>query len=227
MGVNERLELRLERVHSTLDTTGFRVRQLGAAAAAFALGAATSIALRLPGPVALMVVTGASLLAFLIVEQRLAAASEARKRSLSLELAVVSEQLAMLLSAGFPLAGALRRLASRGHGVCSEDLARVCGRIKQGLSEVEALREWAEVADVDALNRLVGVLALNRQAADLGRLVTEVARGIRRAAHRELIESIERKGQQVWIPVTVATLVPGAIFIAVPFTEALRMFSTS
>jgi tight adherence protein C len=36
---------------------------------------------------------------------------------------------------------------------------------------------------------------------------------------------MERRSQQVWIPVTVATLVPGVIFLAVPFVEALRMFS--
>jgi hypothetical protein len=44
---------------------------------------------------------------------------------------------------------------------------------------------------------------------------------------RELIEQIERRAQQVWIPVTVATLVPGAVLLAVPFIEALRLFSSS
>jgi hypothetical protein len=67
------------------------------------------------------------------------------------------------------------------------------------------------VADVGALHRLVGVLALNRQSGDLGRLIGEEARVIRRDVHRELIETIERRGQQVWIPVTVAALVPGVI----------------
>ena len=41
-----------------------------------------------------------------------------------------------------------------------------------------------------------------------------------------LIETIERRGQQVWIPVTVATLVPGVIFLAVPFVEAMRLFTS-
>jgi hypothetical protein len=31
----------------------------------------------------------------------------------------------------------------------------------------------------------------------------------------------------VWIPVTVAALVPGVIFLAVPFIEALRLFSNT
>ena len=50
---------------------------------------------------------------------------------------------------------------------------------------------------------------------------------IRREVQRELIEQIERRAQQVWIPVTVATLVPGAVLLAVPFIEALRLFSTT
>ncbi|MCB9388397.1 MAG: hypothetical protein H6512_02030 [Acidimicrobiia bacterium] len=45
--------------------------------------------------------------------------------------------------------------------------------------------------------------------------------------HRELLASMEKRSQQVWIPVTVATLVPGAIFVAVPFLQALSFFSAS
>ena len=76
-------------------------------------------------------------------------------------------------------------------------------------------------------HRLVGVLALNREAGDLGRLMGEEARANRADVHRELIETIERRGQQVWIPVAVATLVPGVIFLAVPFIDALSLFANS
>ena len=75
-----------------------------------------------------------------------------------------------------------------------------------------------------ALDRLVAVLALNREASDLGRLISEEARSIRRDAHRELVEAVERRAQQVWIPVTVATLLPGAVFLMIPFLEALRIY---
>ena len=83
------------------------------------------------------------------------------------------------------------------------------------------------MADVAALDRLVSVLALNRQAGDLGRLIGDEARAIRRDVHRQLVETIERRGQQVWIPVIVATLVPGVIFLAVPFIDALRQFANT
>ena len=227
LGVTEELATRLERLHSPLDVTAFRLRQVGWSLAGFAVAAVMALALGLPPLPGLVLVLTGPLLVFLVLEQRLASASDAWKRRLFLELPVVAEQLAMLLSAGYSLTAALNRLAARGTGHAARDLARVCGRIRQGLSEVEALREWAAMADVEALHRLVPVLALNREASDLGRLVSEEARGIRRDVHRQLVETIERRAQQVWIPVTVAALVPGVLFLAIPFIEALRLFSRS
>jgi len=226
-GVTEELAVRLERVHSALDVTAFRVRQVGRMAAAFGIGALIALAFRPPPLGALLIIAGTPLLAFLVVEQQLAGASRRWQRRLFLELPVLSEQLAMLLSAGFSLGSAIGRLATRGSGASSLDLQRVNRRIRQGLTEIEALREWAAVAKVDALDRLVPVLALNREASDLGRLISEEARGIRRDVQRELVETMERRSQSVWIPVTVATLIPGVIFLAIPFIEALRLFSGS
>lgn len=227
VGVNEALATRLERVHSPLDATDFRVRQLGWAAVGAVASVLVVAAIRPPALIGLLFLIGGPALAFLLVEQQLAAASDRRKRRLFLELPVVAEQLGMLLSAGFSLGAALSRLARRGQGASGQDLRRVITRVRQGMSEVDALREWATTADLDALSRLVAVLSLNREAGDLGRLIAEEARSIRREVQRELIEQIERRSQQVWIPVTVAALVPGAIFIAIPFIEALRAFGVS
>jgi tight adherence protein C len=227
VGVGEDLPTRLARVHAPIDATGFRVRQLGWSGAGFVAGVALAAVTGAPAAIAVLFVLGSPLLAFLVVEQQLASRSARRQRRLTLELPVVSEQLGMLLGAGFSLGAALNRLATRSSGACAQDLTLVCGRVRQGLSEVEALREWAAVARVDALDRLVGVLALNREAGDLGRLIGDEARSIRREVQRELVEQIERRGQQVWIPVTVATLVPGSMLLAVPFMDALRLFSSS
>ena len=227
LGVTEALDRRLRRVHSPLDVAAFRSRQLGRAGAGLVGGTLLASALPLPGVVAIGFVLGGPLLGFLVVEQMVVSESERWKRRLLLELPVVTEQLGMLLGAGYSLGSALSRLAARGRGACGRDLRRVRDRVQQGLGEVEALREWADLADVDALRRLVGVLALNRQSGDLSRLIAEEARAVRRDAHRQLLATIERRSQQVWIPVTVAALVPGVMFLAVPFVEALRLFGTS
>ena len=226
-GVTESLAVRLERVHSPLDVTSFRVRQLAWTGAGLVVGGMVAVAIGLTGVLALVLVASGPAVAFLVIEQQMASASARWQRRIFLELPVVAEQLGMLLGAGYSLGSALSRLAARGTGACGRDLARVTGRIRQGLTEVEALREWATVADVEALRRLVSILSLNRQAGDLGRLIGDEARSIRRDVHRELIESLERRAQQVWIPVTVAALVPGVIFLAVPFIDALRLFSNT
>ncbi len=226
-GVAEPVAIRLRRIHSPVDATKFRVRQMAVAAISLLVGSVLAAAAGGPAIVAIFLVLGSPALAFLLVEQGLARASERWKRDVALELPVVSEQLAMLLNAGYSVGAALSRLASRGQGCVAKDLAVVVNRVRQGLAESDALREWSELVRVDGVDRLVGVLALHSEAADLGRLVSAEARHARRDLHRRTIEAIERRAQQVWVPVTVATLVPGVILLAVPFLSALRLFANT
>lgn len=224
-GVHEELRVRLERVHSDEDPTAFRIRQ--ASWAVGALLAATALALVVDVPAALAVIAlwTAPLLGFLVVEQQLAFRSERWQRRLALELPVVSEQLAMLLAAGYSLGGALTRLSARSNGAVAADFRRVLRRTRQGISEGDAIDEWALLVKVPAVSRLASVLRLHGEAADLGRLVSDEARACRDEGQRSLLEAVERKSQQVWIPVTVAALLPGTIFLAVPFMSALRFFA--
>lgn len=225
LGITEPLERRLRRVHATLDATGFRVRQLGWALGALGIGVLFVVAVRPPAPVVLLVLLGAPALAFLLLEQQVVEAGRRWQRQLYLELPVVAEQLGMLLGAGWSLFGAMDRVARRGDGAVASDLQRVVARVRQGRTEAEALREWADLADVPAVERLVAVLALDRETSDLASLIAEESRSIRRDVQRELVETIGRRSQKVWIPVTVATLLPGVLFIAIPFIEAVRLFA--
>jgi tight adherence protein C len=224
-GVHEPLATRLDRFHCPLDPTTIRVRQLGWAAAGLLVGTAIAGLAGVPAPVGALLVLGTPLLAFLLVEQQVANQSQRWQRRLFLELPIVSEQVGMLLSAGYSLGGALDRISARGNGACATDLGRVGQRVRQGLSESEALREWAELAQVPAVSRFVGVLTLNRETGDLGRLIAEESRAIRREAHRELLAQLDRQAQQVWAPVTLATLLPGTLLLAVPFLQAMQVFT--
>ncbi|HEY4377239.1 MAG TPA: type II secretion system F family protein [Acidimicrobiales bacterium] len=226
-GVHEDLARRLDRIQAPTPVAGFRLRQLGWAIGAF--GAAGLVVTAAGAPIALgtAVTLAAPVLAFLVLEQQVASASARWQRRVFLELPVVSEQIGMLLSAGYSLGAALSRVAERSAGSCARDLERVQARVRQGLSQVDALREWAVRVDVEAVDRLVSVLALNREAGDLGRMIAEEARTTRRDVQRQLVEQIQRRSQQVWIPVTVATLVPGTLFLAVPFLQAMRLFAGS
>ncbi len=226
VGINEDLSTRLERLHRGVTPTQFRVAQLGHATLALLGAGALAAVLGLPGALALLVVATAPALSLLIDEQRLALASQRWKRDVAIELPVVEEQMAMLLDAGWSLGGTLQRIADRSRGPASQDIARLLRSVRRGNSYRESLQEWTAIADVPAVGRLAAILSLADQGADLGRLVSDEAQLGREERHRELLAAVERKGQQVWIPVTVAALVPGCMLLALPFLRALSFFSS-
>ena len=226
LGVTESLDRRLRRCHHPVDVSTYRLRQLAAAALGTVGGATVTIAIGPPPVVGVVLVVGPPLLAYAVSEQRVSAAAASWQRHVVLELPTIAEQLGMLTAAGWSLGSAVHRLGERGRGACATDLTIVAKRTAQGLTTVESLREWADRVDVEALHRLVGVLALNHRTTDLDRLIAEEAKAIRRDAHRELVARIERRTQMVWIPVTVAALLPGVLLMGVPFIEALWVFSS-
>lgn len=224
-GVNDDLATRLARAEMDPDIATFRLRQFSYAAGA--LGGALLLVLGIRPPLAFtgLLLLGAPLLAFLLLEQYVITRAQKHQQRLFAELPVITEQLAMLLSAGYSLGAALNRLAARNQGTAARGLRTVSDRVRHGLTTTEALNEWADVAGIDELRRVVAVLALSGETSDLGRLVSDEAKTIRREAQRRLSETIEKRSQQVWVPVTVATLVPGVIFLVIPFLQALQLFS--
>lgn len=222
LGISDPAAARLARVGEHPDVVAFRLRQCALAGVALMLGAGLMGVAGAPPFLVIISLVTAPTLTFLITEAQLTQQSQRWQAELTAELPIVIEQLGMLLSTGSSLSGAIQRIGARGAGRCASGFAHVTRRISQGVNEIEALREWADLAAVPAASRLVAVLALNREASDLGDLIAHEARAIRRECHQRLIEDIERRGQKVWIPVTVATLLPGVIFMAIPFVDAMR-----
>ncbi|MFN7149808.1 MAG: type II secretion system F family protein [Microthrixaceae bacterium] len=221
LGVSGDLATRLERAGLDEDPGDIRLRQFTRALGAVGLAVVVALAWRPPIAFCIATLVAAPLLMLLVEEHRINAAVERRRRRLRSELPVVVEQLGLLMTAGYSLPSALQRLADRSNGVVATDLRAVVRRMGHGLTANAALDEWSRRCGVDAVARLVAVLRLHSEAGDLGSLISSEARSVRAEAHRELLETIERRAQLVWVPVTVATLVPGLIFLAVPFMSAM------
>ena len=124
LGVRDDLMTRLARVHSDLDASAVRLRQVGWCVAGLALGLLMAAAGGATTGVAVLLTLTPAALGYLLVEHRVTLASDAWKRRVAAELPVVTEQLAMLLGAGYALGPALGRLADRGRGACAQDLRR-------------------------------------------------------------------------------------------------------
>lgn len=227
LGFTEDLGLRLERAGMSLRPAEFRVRQLTRGIVALLLAGVVVIGIGPRLVMAAALLLGAPSLVVLGEEQRLSVLAARRQAALRAELPVVVEQLGMLLSAGYSLSGALSRLSTRSGGVVAHDLRTVIRNVRHGSNEGAALEEWGQRSGVDAVRRLVAVLSLHGATGDLGALISAEARAVRAEAQRELLESIERRAQLVWVPVTVATLVPGLIFLAVPFISAMSQVTGS
>ena len=102
-GISEELPRRLRRVHWDIDAAEFRLRQVG-----WAIGSATlvllfGLVLGLSTALVIVFMALAPLLAFLVIEQQLANASDEWKNRTFRELPVVAEQIAMLLGSGYSL----------------------------------------------------------------------------------------------------------------------------
>ncbi len=225
IGLGQDLRRRLDLVGDDRGTSAFRVRQVATSVAAGMTLVVAAAALGLPGTVLTGTAIATPALTFALLDEQLSSRARREQRRRRHELPVVAEQLGMLIATGYSVPAALNRLGERGNGRISGDLRRVAAQIGQGVDEVEALRSWADMVDLDGAHRLVSILALHRSTTDLGRLIGQEARSIRDELHRELLATLERRTQQVWIPVTVATLVPGVMFLLVPFLAAVRSFT--
>ncbi|MFV0317951.1 MAG: type II secretion system F family protein [Microthrixaceae bacterium] len=220
-GIQTDIRTRLRRAGSPLEPAEFRLTQFLRALLSLAAALMVMVWLQPPAGIWVMALIGVPLLVVLAGEQQLETAIEGRSARLEAELPVMSEQMAVLLASGMSLGATLERICARGHGAVAQDLREVQLSVRQGSSEIDALRAWADLARSPGVEHLVGVLCMHRDATDLGALLATEARSIRADAHRRTIESIERRAQLVWIPVTVATLVPGLILIGVPFVSAM------
>lgn len=220
-GIRTDLRARLAAAGRAQSPSEFRLAQFSHALIAFGVASVAILALRPNAAFALMALVGTPILVALMEEQRLESAVEQRREQTEAELPVIAEQIAVLLASGMSLGATLDRIASRGSGVVASELGVVQRQVRHGSSETEALRSWAQRSRSEGVDRLVAVLAMHREAADLGGMLATESRSIRAAAHRRLVESIERRAQLVWVPVTVATLVPGLILIGVPFVSAM------
>ncbi len=215
------LDIRLARAGLGSDIAAFRRRQVTGAVATL-LAASLLVAGAQPVPwAAAVLIVGAPLVGASVPGLAVDRRAARRRAQLFHELPVVVEHLGALIGNGYSVGAAVQRLARRTDGVVAEDLARVALRVRQGTTERAALDEWARISGLAEVRRLAAVLMLDQQGVDLGRLLGLEARAARQEAHRRAVETIERRTQLVWIPVTVAALLPGMLLLAVPFLAAL------
>jgi tight adherence protein C len=126
-GVSEELDMKLRRLHSPMDSGEFRTRQVGFSLAVVIVTAGSGAALGLSAPTLALATIAAPMLAFLVIEHRVVAASEARQERLRQELPVVPSSSGCCCRRATRWAPRSSASPNRGQGVSGQDLRRVDG----------------------------------------------------------------------------------------------------
>lgn len=143
-----------------------------------------------------------------------------KRRTVALDLSIIAllEQLHLKLANGNSLQSSILRT----DGITNKDVLSLQNLVKSGLDLESATSYWIEEFDTPSKRRAADLLLARTTTSETLALLAGLIHQLRNEQRFTLIAEIERRNQLVWIPVTIAVLVPGMIFIAIPLEATLR-----
>lgn len=137
------------------------------------------------------------------------------------ELVLVLTELDGSLHTGMPLPQALEAIAAERDSPWRAPLSRVVAEIQGGVATAEALLHLAALLSDPELREPILLLAHAQRHHATPQVLPGLLGAARRRQHAHLISSAARIEQLVWIPVAIATLVPGLMLVMVPLASSL------
>ena len=228
LGESEAASRQIARAGWAITLEQYRLHRMLSAAGGAAVGLVASVWLTWHSPSAVAVgIVGAGLGAVLgvaVFDRQLRRAAEARAQRLIDEFPSVIELLAVALSAGESLPGAVSRIAERGSGELAGEFRRVMRRVEVGESFSGALRDSADTIGVPEIVALVEHLV---SALERGAPLAEVVRAHSADSRAEGLRAIvDRAGKaEVWmlVPLVLLILPTTVIFAVWPSLQALQL----
>ncbi len=185
------------------------------------LGAAIAVDLA-PGdsilPLALLGAASALVLTKIIERTVLDHRRKHRTKALDISIIALFEQLHLKLANGNSLQSSIVRI----DGITNRDVLSLQSLVRSGLDLESATSYWIDEFDTQSKRRAADLLLARTTTSETLALLAGLILQLRNEQRFALIADIERRNQLVWIPVTIAVLVPGMIFIAIPLEATLR-----
>lgn len=143
-----------------------------------------------------------------------------KRRSRNLDFALIAflEQIHQRMVSGDSLYKSLGITSDLGN----RDIAYLQGLIRSGLDSQSCIKFWLEDFETASKHRLVDIWSGHSSTAETLNLIQNSIVWLRNEHKFYLISEIERRNQLVWIPVTIAVLIPGMLFIAIPLESTLK-----
>jgi Flp pilus assembly protein TadB len=146
-------------------------------------------------------------------------------RSLSTSLIELVELTSILVNSGRSVNSALLRATQDERHPWAPFLRTALSAADRGGVIGEELLKLAHVIDIPNFERFAELIHLHINTPELGQLLHAELVTLRRNRHLQLIETLEIRSQLVWIPVSIAILIPGTILLAIPLINSLKFFS--
>jgi tight adherence protein C len=213
---------RLAAVGDARSVDDFRVEQVAWGAAGLATGAVTAGALtvatgRSPVVVLAVLPVGAAVTGVLGRDWALSRAVRRRQAAVLAELPDVAELVALAVTAGEGVLGAVDRVCRLTGGALAADLADVLGRVRAGAPVVTALESLRDRTAAPELARFLdGIVIALERGTPLAEVLRAQAADVRDAGRRALLESGGRREIAMLLPVVFGILPTTVIFALYP-----------
>ncbi len=199
-----------------------RVVSLGAVASllvlTFELALSSSLLTAISAAVSIGAITVGAI--FLLLHER----ATKIKQNLMASYPSLLERLSMLVGSGRSLTASLGQLSKDRPGPWTPWLVDIATHLEQGhrlADEFSSIADLLRESEIDRLREIVSIHALT---SELPWLLANEMEIIVRRRRLQLTEILEKRSQLVWIPVSVAILIPGTLLLVIPLISALKFF---
>jgi Flp pilus assembly protein TadB len=146
------------------------------------------------------------------------------RRSLVASYPALLERVSMLVGSGRSLTGSFEQLSKDRQGPWTPWLVDIHTHLQQGHGLADELSTISALLHLDEIDRLVEVVSVHSLTAELPWLLSNEMEVLQRRRRLQLTETLEKRSQLVWIPVSVAILIPGTLLLVIPLISALKFF---
>lgn len=141
-----------------------------------------------------------------------------RTQHLNFALTPFLQQVRLKITSGNSLQKALTSTSNVGN----QDIEYLQNLLRSGMDIESSSRVWLDNFQAPAKQRLADLWSTKTTTSEMLTLIEDLLQWLHSEQRFYLTSEIERRNQLVWIPVTVAVLLPGMIFIAIPLEATLR-----
>jgi hypothetical protein len=141
-----------------------------------------------------------------------------RTQQLNFALTPFLQQVRLRITGG----NSLQKALTSADNVGNQDIEHLQNLLRSGMDIERSSKLWLDDFQAPAKQRLADLWSTKTTTSEMLALIENLLQWLNSEQRFFLTSEIERRNQLVWIPVTVAVLLPGMIFIAIPLEATLK-----